>query len=192
MRISAWATVAAIGFAGSILAAGCVVGSDDDETDGGAGTSGKGGAGGSGGSAGSSGSGGSGGSAGSGGSGGSGGSAGTGGGAGVTCDPETDDNACSTCMKTNCCEEFKACGRDADCAGANGMGELYCINTCVLAVTTDGGVASPSVLGSCASQCAVRSTVADATNDAVACMANGAHPDGGTGADCLSECLQGN
>jgi len=172
------------------LAAGCVVGSDDDETDGGAGTSGKGGAGGSAGSAGSSGSGGSGGSAGSGGSGGSGGSAGTGGG-GVTCEAETDDNPCSTCMKTNCCEEFKACGRDTPCAGANGMGELYCINTCVLAVTTDGGVASPSVLASCASQCAVGSTVSDATNDAVACMANGAHPDGGTGADCLSECLQG-
>jgi hypothetical protein len=191
MRISAWATVIAVGFAGSILAGGCVVGSDDgeDPDGGGAGGGGSGGTSGAGGSSGRGGSSGSSGSAGSAGRDGGGGSGGSGGGA--TCDADPMDNPCVECMKSNCCAEILACANNTACSGTNGEGELTCIQDCVFAVTEDGGVVNDMVLGACAGQCAVGSTIAEPTNDAVACMNSGERLDGGMGDDCYVECLSG-
>ena len=192
MRMSAWATVFAVGFAGSILAGGCVVGDGDDEnnTDGGSGASGAGGSSGSGGSSGVGGSSGRGGTGGSAGTAGRGGSGGTGGG-GATCSPEAGDNSCITCMKTNCCAELLACAADADCSGTNGEGELTCFQDCVFAVSADGGVVSDMVIRQCAGGCANGSTLAEATNDAIACMNTGTRLDGGEGTDCNVECITG-
>jgi hypothetical protein len=188
MRISAWATVIAVGFAGSILAGGCVVGSDDNEDPDGGGAGG-GGSGGTSGASGSSGRGGSSGSSGSAGRGGSSGSSGADSGPPPTCDPAASDDACTACMKMNCCTELLGCAADADCQGD---GELTCIQECVFAVTMDGGVVNDMVLGTCAANCANRgSTVAEATSDAVACMNNGTRVDGGMGDDCFVDCLSG-
>jgi hypothetical protein len=171
------------------MAPGCVVGSDDDDpkTDGGT-TGGSGGSGGS--TGGSAGSGGRGGSAGTGGASGRGGAGGSGGG-GATCSPASGDNACVACMKSNCCAELLACSADTDCSGMDGNGELTCIQDCALAVVADGGVVSDMVLASCAGQCATGSTVAESTNDAVACMHTGTRLDGGEGQDCHVQCLSG-
>lgn len=194
MRISAWATVAAVGLAGSILAPGCVVGSDDDNnnTDGG---SGAGGSSGSSGSSGTGGSSGSGGTSGRGGTSGTGGSAGTGGtgGSGASCAPDAMDNNCVECMKTNCCTELLACAADDLCSGTAGEGELTCVQDCVLAQVADGGVVDNSTVTSCATGCAeMGSAVSVATSDAVGCMRFGGElSDGGNGVDCLVDCLAG-
>ncbi len=66
--------------------------------------------------------------------------------------------------------------------------ESACIETCVLRVTADGGVADNGTLTRCAAQCG--GVVTEATNDLIGCLFAGAHPDGGEGMDCLAACFE--
>ena len=203
MKISAWRKVTASAFVAALVV-GCVVssGDDDNEEDGGVvgGSAGKGGSAGSaagtGGKAGSGGSSGS--TAGTGGSGG--GSSGAvcdpkDGGArgstpGASCAPEADggpDLACQTCVQTNCCNDWKACvarNPNDPCGygGPKNQGEIICFQECVFGVLEEGGVASNSVIASCAGSCATQGcgTISAATNDMVTCLSG----------PCFDTCLQ--
>jgi hypothetical protein len=80
---------------------------------------------------------------------------------------------------------------DNACSGADGNGEITCIQTCVTDIVADGGVANDATISSCAGQCASASTITPATNDLLACLNNGTRADGGVGNDCFVECLAG-
>jgi hypothetical protein len=91
----------------------------------------------------------------------------------------------------NCCSELVCCAADSACAGDNGEGELTCVQNCVFDAVADGGVVNTATVSVCSSQCARGITIAPATNDALACLLNGVHPDGRTGNDCFVECFAG-
>ncbi len=69
------------------------------------------------------------------------------------CPPDTDDDACDTCVKESCCSEVIACQANADCkcmsdCTAEG-GDLYqCGQDCGL----DGMNAEFMALGACSLQ----------------------------------------
>ena len=111
--------------------------------------------------------------------------------AAVTCAVVSADNPCIACAKRECCYELVCCAADTACSGSNGNGELTCIQTCVLAVFADGGVANDATVSSCAGQCALGRTISPATNDVLGCLLNGARADGGTGTDCFVQCFSG-
>jgi len=177
-----WRKLALVGFVASVSAAGCVVGSGDDDGDtntvGGAGgttagTGGKGGSGtggtGTGGTTGGTGGTGTGGSAGTGGSG-TGGTGGSGaiqcdptgnlGGTPGTCTPDNANDACQVCIQQNCCTAWNNCTAttpDNPCyfggpPGSQG-GEVGCYQQCIIDAQLDGGVASQEQMGICAGIC---------------------------------------
>ena len=110
---------------------------------------------------------------------------------GFDCAISSSDNPCIVCAKVNCCSELVCCAADSACSGANGDGEITCIQDCVLSAVADGGVADNRTVSLCASRCARGGTISVPTNDLLACFLTGERSDGGTGADCFLECLAG-
>jgi hypothetical protein len=107
------------------------------------------------------------------------------------CADDSADSPCMACAKLECCYELVCCAADTACSGNNGDGELSCIQNCVHATVFDGGVANDATVSSCASQCAVGTTISLATNDVLGCLLNGARADGGIGMDCFVQCFSG-
>jgi pentapeptide MXKDX repeat protein len=62
-------------------------------------------------------------------------------GGGDACEPEADDDKCSMCLKTMCCDELQACRDSADCD---------CILTCI-----DESGMGAKALGMCQMECRV-------------------------------------
>jgi hypothetical protein len=64
-----------------------------------------------------------------------------GGGPGGDCGPNSADTPCTACLKTNCCDAWKACRAEAacttcsDCLGSQQDVELCDVNTCVISGT---------------------------------------------------------
>ncbi|MEB2312893.1 MAG: hypothetical protein OZ921_16735 [Sorangiineae bacterium] len=177
MKKNAWAMMAALGFAASLVVAGCTVTTTDGNTDGGAGSGNTGNTGNTGGTAGS----GTGGTAGNSTGGTAGSSTGGTGGSSAECNPTDPTNStCDTCVQTNCCEQWKKC--TDDCAT-----ELPCIQDCIFNLVSDGGVADDAALATCAGQCAkdASGVIADTTNELISCM-----NDETVATNCRAECFQ--
>ena len=74
------------------------------------------------------------------------------------CEPEVVD-ACTTCIKSKCCDEHEACfatspGNVCAYGGPNGMGEFACYRACLQAVSKkSGGVIDPTDIVDCGAQC---------------------------------------
>jgi hypothetical protein len=107
------------------------------------------------------------------------------------------DNTCSTCTAAHCCTEFANCyatapGNQCGYGGptGDGSGEIACIQACIIASTSDGGVLDDSTIETCASGCVTpkdsnnvncSATIGAQTNDLVACLHD----------SCSTECFGG-
>ena len=67
---------------------------------------------------------------------------------GDACAPEADDDECSMCTKTNCCDELTVCTADPDCdcavqcISAMGIGMMEaCLTKCELEAVPETGTA---------------------------------------------------
>jgi hypothetical protein len=217
---SYWLVVAVAGVVGAIVASACTVTTSSDDSSGGTGTiAGTGGTsiagttstGGGGTTA-------TGGSSGSTSIGGTTSTGGSGGAAATTtfqCDPAdgnpvgtpsscaaTAGNGCSECIagtagKMGCCAQFSACfatspGNQCGYGGPNGdgKGEFVCVQACIQAATSDGGVLDDTTIGTCAGNCATpkdsmnqscEQHVGQQTSDLVDCV----------NTNCQAECFGG-
>jgi len=196
MMNKAWRTLATIGLVTSFSVVGCVIGSSDDDSTGGAGGTGNtGNTGGTGNTGNTGGTGATGGATGGTAGQATGGTGGTadpytcepkdGGSLGSTpasCEPADPNDDCQACIKQKCCTEWQAClatGPNNPCGwggpkAGDGTypGEIFCIQDCLV-----GG----SDLATCGGQCATSEcgTISGATNDTAACL----------DANCLVECF---
>ncbi len=180
-------TFAGLGLA-TLLGAGCVVSSDDDDGSAGASGSAGSGTGGSGG--------GTGGTAGTGGgTGGTAGSAGAAGaagagGSGFMCTPmDPTFNACESCRDEKCCTEWLDCLADGEPCSEGGLmseGEIICIQDCVLEAFMMDPAADPvTVKASCQGTCATDGTlITMATNQLFACLDD---PTNGCPIECFGQ-----
>jgi hypothetical protein len=112
----------------------------------------------------------------------------------------TAGNTCSQCIGTagakGCCAQFGACfatnpGNQCGYGGPKGEGEFFCVQACIQAATSDGGVLDATTIGDCASQCTTpkdsankaceSSHVGQQTSDLIDCV----------NMNCQSECFGG-
>jgi hypothetical protein len=172
----AWRKLLAVGLVGSAVAVGCTVNTTNNNNggldDGGAtGGSSSGGGGSSNGGKGGSDTGGKGGTANGGGGTANGGTAngGSDAGGGDVCKVDSSDGECSTCIKTTCCDTYKACGSDASCGqSTTDDGEFLKFRACILGQFRDAGTVN---VDDCAGQAASDGiALAFATRDLIACI----------------------
>jgi hypothetical protein len=79
-------------------------------------------------------------------------------------------NDCLQCVHVACCEEYLACGDDANCSQKSSRepGEMLCIQNCVIDAVSQSGIVD---LQQCAAICAEHSSgVSSATSELVACI----------------------
>jgi hypothetical protein len=79
-------------------------------------------------------------------------------------------NDCLRCVHAACCDEYLACGSDANCSqkSSSEPGEMLCIQDCIIDAVSQSGIVD---LQACAATCAEDSSgVSPATSALVACM----------------------
>jgi hypothetical protein len=109
----------------------------------------------------------------------------------------TVGNTCSECTAAHCCTEYSDCyatnpGNQCGYGGPTGdnSGEIMCIQACVIAATSDGGVADDTTIATCTNNCVTpkdsanvtcSAVIGQQTNDLVACL----------NTSCQAECFGG-
>jgi len=106
----------------------------------------------------------------------------------------TAGNKCSECTHDHCCTEFSNCyavspGNVCGYGGPMGEGEIVCTQACIIAATSDGGVADAETITACAMGCVTPKdtqgtscgTVGARTSDLVGCLKD----------NCSTECFGG-
>jgi len=91
-------------------------------------------------------------------------------------------------MIRECCDEQYACGDEPKCGLSY---EPDCIRSCVREAVRAGVVVDGATVSRCENGCAQDANVTPETADLIACLFNGAHPDGGVGNGCFAICFSG-
>jgi hypothetical protein len=109
---------------------------------------------------------------------------------------DTTGMPCSVCTAAHCCAEYGACfatnpGNQCGYGGPNpGDSEILCIQACVIAATSDGGVADDMTIGTCTNNCITpkdsagvtcSAVIGAQTSDLVGCLSM----------NCQTECFGG-
>lgn len=75
-----------------------------------------------------------------------------------TCESSGEQSACTTCVETKCCAEYKECygtdpGNQCGWGGPDDKGELACMQLCAQQALIDQGVLGDDEILACSAQC---------------------------------------
>jgi hypothetical protein len=106
-------------------------------------------------------------------------------------------NTCSVCIAAHCCTEFSDCyatnpGNQCGFGGPDGKGtgEIACVQACIQAATSDGGVLDDTTIETCSNGCVTpkdtaqmtcQQAIGTQTSDLIGCM----------NMNCQTDCLGG-